>query len=204
MGKQRIIAISREYGSGGHQVAREVAAALELPLYDKNLLEEIARQKSVDVKQLEKYDEHPKHHLLSRRVKGYSNSPQEVIAQMQFDYLRNLAGEGKSFVVLGRCGEYVLKDYEGLVSIFILADETDKTASVAQRENVSLKEADVLRKRTDLKRKMYHNNHCPQKWGDARNYDLTINSSRLGLERTTKLILQYLDDLQEYRCGQLR
>lgn len=196
MGGQRIIAVSREYGSGGHEAARQVAAALKLPLYDKNLLTEIAKKKKVAAKNLRKYDESPKQYLLSRSVNGYSNSPEEAIAQMQFDYLRTMAEEGKSFIVLGRCGEYVLREYAGLVSIFILADQEDKTTEIARREKISQKEAERLQKRTDMKRRLYHNHHCPMKWGDARNYDLTINSSRLGIEKTARLILQYLEDLE--------
>lgn len=147
MSEQRIIAISREYGSGGHQVARQVAEAMGLQLYEKNLLTEIAKKKKVDVKNWEEYDEHPRKYFLSRSVKGYSNAPQEVIAQLQFSYLEELAQSGKSFVVLGRCGEYVLREYKGLVSIFILADETDKIKRIAQREKITEAQAELLRKK---------------------------------------------------------
>ncbi len=193
--KQRIIAIGREFGSGGHLVAEELSKRLELPMYDKNILEHIAELKNVDVKNWEKYDEHPKFSPIFRNVQGYSNSPGEVIAQMQFEYLRRRAEKGESFVVLGRCGETVLKDYDGLVSIFLLADEDSKIKRIAERENLSMEAARARMKSANLKRKVYHNNHSDMKWGDSRNYDLCINSSRLGIDGTVDLIMEYLDKL---------
>ena len=73
--KQLIIAVSREFGSGGHCIAEELARRFALPLYDRNILEEIADEKNVDSRNLEKYDELPKNHLFSRTVRGFSNSP---------------------------------------------------------------------------------------------------------------------------------
>lgn len=105
--KQLIISIGREYGSGGHRIAEELAKRFGLTFYDYHMLGEIALDKKVDVKTLEKFDELPKTPFFSRTVKGYSNSPQENIANLQFDFLRKKADEGESFVIVGRCAETV-------------------------------------------------------------------------------------------------
>ena len=86
--KQLIISIGREYGSGGHVIAEELAKRFEISFYDYHLIGEIAAGKKVDVKTLERFDELPKIPFFSRTVNGFSNSPQENLANMQFDYLR--------------------------------------------------------------------------------------------------------------------
>jgi cytidylate kinase len=109
MGKQFIISISREYGAGGHCIAQMLSEKYNLPLYDKSILENVAQEKGVNAKELEKFDELPKNRLFSRTVSGYSNSPQDVVAQMQFDFLNEKAQSGESFIVLGRCANDVLR-----------------------------------------------------------------------------------------------
>ena len=135
MEKQLIISVSREFGSGGHQIASELSRRFDLPLYDKNILEQIAQKHNLNIRRLAPYDEAPKNILTSRNVKGFSNSPEEQVAQMQFRYLRDRADEGGCFVVLGRCAEEVLKDYPGLVSFFGQGDCGINTARTMGRYN---------------------------------------------------------------------
>lgn len=190
--KQLIIAVSREFGSGGHCIAEELARRFGLPMYDRNILEHVADEKKVDSRNLEKYDELPKNRLFSRTVRGFSNSPQEQIANMQFNFLRKKAGEGESFVIVGRCAESILKGYPGLVTIFVLGDMEAKIERIAHINKVSRSDAEQMIDRYDKKRKAYHNHYCQMKWGDSRNYDLCINSNKLGIERTTDTLEQYI------------
>ena len=190
--KQLIIAVSLEFGSGGHCIAEELARRFALPLYDRNILEEIADEKNVDSRNLEKYDELPKNHLFSRTVRGFSNSPEEQIANMQFDFLRKKAEEGASFVIVGRCAETILKGNPGLITIFVLGDMDAKIKRIAGLHLISRAEAERMIWRHDRKRKAYHNHYCEMKWGDSRNYDLCINSNKLGIERTTDTLEQYI------------
>lgn len=194
MAKQLIISVSREFGSGGHEIAEILAKRFDIPIYDSNLLEEIANSKNLDVDKMEKYDEKPKNVLLSRRVRGYSNSLSEVLAQMQFDYIRELANKGESFVIVGRCAETVLKNHEALVSIFVLADMESKIARVLKHNEISRSEAEAMISMQNKKRKMYHNRYCDDKWGDSRNYDVCINSARLGVERTANVLESYIKE----------
>lgn len=192
MGKRLILSVSREFGSGGHVIAEALARRFELDLYDNNLLEHIAAEKNVGGDTLKKYDERPKNRLFSRTVRGYSNSIQENVANMQFDYLKKMAQEGRSFVVVGRCSETILKGNEGLVSIFVLGDREVKRERIMRLYRLSEDEAEHMMSRKDWERKSYHNYYCKGKWGDSRNYDLSINSSRLGIDRTVDLLETYI------------
>ncbi|MCM1246517.1 MAG: cytidylate kinase-like family protein [Roseburia sp.] len=193
MDKQIIISISREFGSGGHAIADQIAKEMELPLYDRSILEDIANEKGIDKEYLEKFDERPKVPLVSRRVRGHSNSMEENLAEMQFEYLKKKAENGESFVVVGRCAETILKDQKGLISIFVLADRLDKISRVEQQYQLSEKEAVAKINRHDRKRKYYHNRYSQYRWGDSRSYDLCVNSSRLGIRGTAKMLRDYLD-----------
>ena len=190
--QQIIISIGREFGSGGHAIAEILAKRFTLPLYDNNLLLEIAESKNLDVKSLERYDEVPKNRLFSRNVQGYSNSPEENIAKMQFNYLREKADNGESYVVVGRCSEEVLGDYPFVTTVFILGDMDKKIERISKLYNVSSYKAESIITENNKKRKSYHNYYCRCKWGDSRNYELSINSSKLGLEKTADIIEDYL------------
>jgi cytidylate kinase len=193
---QVIITISREYGSGGHAIAVELAERLGFKLYDHNLLDEIAVEKGVDPESLHKFDEMPRKPFLSRSAqggyRGYHSSAEINIAYMQFDYLKKKAAEGKSFVVVGRCAEGVFKDFPQLISIFVLGDRETKCKRIMELYGLSEKEAYDKMNRHDIYRKRYHNTFCEDKWGDSRGYDLCINSSVLGIDATTDMLETYI------------
>ena len=192
MEKQIIITIGREYGSGGHEIGRKLAERLHMGFYDRNILDEIAYGKNVDAEKLAKYDEVPKTMFLSKTVRGFSNSPEENIAQMQFEYIREKAASGESFVIFGRCADYILKDSEALLSVFITGDYESKLERVMERRNFSAKQAAVTIDRHDKNRKAYHNHYCTTKWGDSRNYDMCINSNILGIDGTVDFLENFV------------
>ena len=194
--KQFIISIGREFGSAGHEI--ELSKRFQIPLYDYHLMREIADEKKVNVRNLEPYDEIPKKGFGSRTVRGYSNSPQENIAYMQFEFLKKKAGEGKSFVVVGRCAEEALKEFSGLITIFILGDMDKKIERICKLYEIDAKKAGNLILEQDKKRKNYHNYFCEGKWGDSRNYEFSINSSKLGVPATTDMIEDYIRKRLQY------
>lgn len=196
MEKQLIISIGREFGSGGHEIAEKLAEKFSLKLYDKNLLQHIAEERNVDSKDFEKYDEVPRNMWFSRTVKGLSNSMEENIANMQFDYLKKMAKKGESFVVVGRCAETILRDQPGLISIFVLGDKQQKIERVMHLYDMSAEEAEFFIYRQDRKRKDYHNYYCKGKWGDSRNYDISVNSSKLGEDVTVDILVDYINKRQ--------
>ncbi len=189
---QTIISVSREFGSGGHIIAEKIAKDHGLKFYDRHLLDEIAYENNVKVEVLEKYDEKPRNAFLSRRVGAFSNSMEEILAEMQFDYIRKKADSGESFVIVGRCAETVLTGHTGLISIFVVGDDEAKLKRVEEVYHLNSNEAILKMKRHDKKRRQYHNRHSSFRWGDSRNYDLCINSSKLGLDRTAEALEDYI------------
>ena len=191
--KQVIISIGREFASAGHEIAEILAKKFDLPLYDYHILREVAARKNVKVENIEPYDELPSRTFVSRTVKGHSNSPHVNIAQMQFEFLRKKADKGESFVVVGRCAEEVLKGNKGLITIFILGDMDKKIERVMKYHDMTEKKAIKFIESQSKKRKAYHNYFCETKWGDSRNYDISVNSSVLGIEETAELLIDFID-----------
>ncbi len=189
---QTIISVSREFGSGGHIIAEQIAKDHGLKFYDRHLLDDIAAENNMNAAVLEKYDEKPRNAFLSRRVSGFSNSMEEILAEMQFDYIRKKADSGESFVIVGRCAESVLSGHKGLISIFVVGDDEAKIKRVEKVYGLNTSEAVLKMKRHDKKRRQYHNRHSSFRWGDSRNYDLCINSSKLGLDQTADALEDYI------------
>ena len=188
MSHQLIVAIGRESGSGGLDIAHALAERLQLPLFDKSILQKAAEDKGVSAETLERYDERPYSPLFCRSVRGISSAPEDCVAQMQFELLRQHANAGESFVVLGRCAEEVLADYECLVSIFVEADLDFRIRRTPLPGNEAL---EFIHKQ-DRKRRIYHDQHCKGDWGDAQSYDLVINSARLGIPGTVDVLEHYI------------
>ncbi len=103
-----------------------------------------------------------------------------------------LASSGDSFVIVGRCSEYILKEYSGLVSAFITGETDTKRSRITDKYNMSPEDALKLMKKKDWMRKAYHNYYCSGKWGDSRNYDLCINSSKVGVDGAALIIEEYI------------
>ena len=192
MAKQTIIAISREFGSEGHEIARIIAEDLGLKLYDRSMLDEMADNMGIKVEVLEKHDEKPRNFFLTRTVGKYTNSMEEIVADMQFDFIKEKAESGESFVIVGRCADSVLRGMEGLITIFVIGTKEAKVKHVMDKFDLSESEALIKMARHDKKRSQYHNRHTDGRWGDSRFYDLCINSSLLGVQGTVKILEDYI------------
>lgn len=190
--KQLIITIGREFGSGGHVIGEMLAEKLGIGFYDAEIIQNLSEKKGVAEEMLSKYDEKPSRILMNRTVRGYSTSIEEAVAEMQFQMIRDIAESGESFVLIGRCGETVLSKYDGLIRLFVLGDMDARISRIMARKHVSHSEAQKMIRATDKKRKAYHNYYSDGKWGDSRNYDLTINSTRLGVEGTVEFLEEYV------------
>lgn len=192
MNKQMIISIGREYGANGHYIADKLAEKYSLPVYDSHMIEYIAKEKNLDLNSLKKYDEKMKNRLFSRTVDGHSSSPEDAIAQMQFDFLKEKAAAGESFIVVGRCANSVLKDNPNLISIFVTGDMEVKAKRISSLFNVTIKEAEAMITKNNKKRKQYHNHYSKEKWGDSRYYELIVNTSRIGIEKAYEIVDAYV------------
>ncbi len=193
MGKQLIITVGREFGSGGHIIAVKLAEHFGIQLLDSNILAEVAKKSNAREEYLKKYDESARNLFFSRTVNGFSNSPEEIIAQMQFDYIKQKSDAGESFVVIRRCADYILRKNPALVRVFVLGDTEAKIKRTAEREGISEEKAKIRMEQADKRRKYFHNTHSENKWGDSRSYDITVNSSKLGLDSTAELLIKYIE-----------
>jgi len=193
MEKQVIVTVGREAGSGGLEVARRLAEKLGIIIYDKNIFEHIGERFNIDTTNLQKYDETPRVKGLTRKVRGFSNSPEEQVVEMQRQFLREKAEEGQSYVILGRAGIKPLLDFPCLlIRVFVKADTEFKVARVMEEQGYDEKQALKYMSWVDLKRKSYHNQFCHVKWGDPTSYDIVLKSNKLGIEGTADFLADYV------------
>ena len=192
MAEQMIVALGREFGSGGLEIAQKLAEQLHVSLYDRNILEKIAAEHPGTAADLAGYDEHHGEENHFQRGQRLAVSEEDRLAHIEFDYIRNRAHEGESFVVVGHCAEEILKYHSGLISLFVYADQDFKTERVMEREHVSKQEALALMKRTDSQRQAYHDRFCEKHWGEAATYDLKVNSGWLGIDGTVGMLERYI------------
>lgn len=196
---QLLIAIGREFGSGGHEIAEKLGQCLGLNVYDKNMLDEMSERYGFDREVLDEHEETPVNVLFSRKIRGFSSSIEEVIAQRQFEHIKEKADSGESFIIVGRCAEHVLQGRPGLHAFFIRGDADVKCRTVMGRYNLEERDARELMRRRDRQRKNYHNFYCDGKWGDSRNYDLCINASAIGVDGAVELLYKYLELKEEIK-----
>ena len=197
MKKQLLLSVSRTYGSGGHAIAAKIAGDLGLPLYDRNLLEKMADEKVIKNDEFRKVDDRPHIWMRSRKVRGYSNSLEENLLELQFEYLRKKAQEGESFVVVGRCSESALREFDGLISVFVNGDKEARLDRIMSIQKLGKGDAANKIRRVDRMRKMYHDRFGKKGWGDSSAYDLCINSTKLGIEGTAEILEKYIEARQE-------
>ena len=193
--KQIIIAIGREFGSGGHLVAKKLAEHYNIPLYSKELLDEVAKDGRYSKEVLERFDEKPMNFaFIPVPAGGTTISLEQDIAIRQFNFIRKKANEEKeSYVIEGRCAEEILSDNPNMISAFILGDKDTKTKRVMEREGVDEKTALNMMKKMDKMRKVYHNFYCESKWGDSRTYDICIKIGKVDVDTATDMIIKYID-----------
>ncbi len=197
MKEQIIVAIGREHGSGGHYIAELVSKALGIKLYDKKTIEAAIVDQGYSQELISQKDERPVNFFASRRIGKFSNSIEVNVAERTFQMLRTKAAQGESFVVLGRCGEQVLKDNPNCISIFICGNPQFKLSRIMEKLGLDAEAAIEEIKTVDRSRKNYHNYYCDTKWGDARGYDMTVKSDVLGCEKTAEMLTGYIRDFME-------
>ena len=197
MDKKVIITIGRQFGSGGHEIGEKLAKKLGIKFYDKELLKLIAKESGLCEKVLESYDEKPTNSLLYSIVMDvypsalYSGPTiDQQIYQATYDSIRRLSGE--SCVIVGRCADYILRDCPGLVSIFVHAGSDFRAARVMDEYHLSDAKARDMMVKTDKKRASYYNFYSDKKWGAVDHYDITLDSSKLGIDNTVEMIKYFV------------
>ncbi|MDY3250375.1 MAG: cytidylate kinase-like family protein [Candidatus Choladocola sp.] len=197
MQKKVIVTIGRQFGSGGHEIGEKLARKLGIKFYDKELIKVIAKESGLCEKVLESYDEKPTNSLLYSIVMDVYPSVMytgptidQQIYQASYDSIKKLANE--SCVIVGRCADYILRDCPDLVSVFVHANSDFRAARVAEEYRVSESKARDMLVKTDKKRASYYNFQSEKKWGMASSYNLSVESSALGIEGSVELIADYI------------
>lgn len=184
-----IITIARECGSGGHEIGERLSAHYHIPLYDKTKLIEKAKQIGMYEEMEFFFSEKPVNSLLYAIAIGNVNDKSN---KMVYEMMRKLISE-KSFILLGRCGSDMFKEEKDFTSIFLHGQEEDRIARTMRKQNIDREKAIELLAAVDKKRSTFHHYYTGQVWGDARNYQITLNSSLIGIEEAAEMIVAYIE-----------
>ena len=202
-----IITIGRQAGSGGREIGEKLSQHFGIPFFDRELISRAAKESGFCEEMIQMHDEKPTNSFLYNLVMdtysfGYNTSTfvdmpiSHKVFLAQFDTVKKIADEGPC-VIVGRCADYALSDYENVLRLFIYADDEDRSKRLMDRFKLEEKDAVDLMNKTDKKRASYYNYYSSKKWGHAESYDLCINSSCLGIDGTVKLIIQAVEEFDK-------
>ena len=190
---KRIITISREFGSGGRFIGGEAAKKLGIAYYDKNIINEIAEKSGLSPEYIQENAElSPKKGLFAYAFAGRDitgKSVEDMVYEAQRKVILELADK-ESCVIIGRNADYILKDRDDVLNVFIHGDTPEKIQRITRLYNVEEQKAVKMMADTDKRRMANYNFYTDQKWGKASNYTLCLNSSKLGYDRCEKIIME--------------
>ena len=193
---KRIITISREFGSGGRFIGEEVAKKLGIAYYDKNIIGQIAEKSGLSPEYIQENAElSPKKGLFAYAFSGRDitgKSVEDMVYEAQTNIILGLA-EKEPCVIIGRNADFILKDRDDVLNVFIHGDMPVKIQRISQIYHVSEKVAAKMIEDTDKRRMTNYNFYTEQKWGKASNYTLCLNTSQLGYDRCEKIIMECLE-----------
>jgi len=201
MEEKIIINVGRQLGSGGREIGEKLSELLKIPFYDKELLQIASQESGLGKEFFEKADEINSHNILGGLFSQnawanevYSNYylSNETLFQIQSDVIRKLADQ-HSCIFIGRCADYVLKENQRCLNVFISANLNHRISRIAKLQQLSENKARELIEKTDKKRASYYNYYSNKIWGAAESYHLCINSSVLGIDETVKFILEFAE-----------
>ena len=202
-----IITIGRQFGSGGREIGEKLAAHFGIKCYDKELLSLAAKESGICEEMIEVHDERPTSSFLYNLVmdtysfgynaSSFSNMPiSHKVFLAQFDTIKKIADEGPC-VIVGRCADYALNEYANCLSIFIHSKEDAKTKRIMEKYDLSSTKAKEMMTKKDKQRQSYYNYYSSNKWGRSDTYDLSVDSSVLGIDGTVELLIQFIEDFEK-------
>ena len=195
MASKIIINIGRQFGAGGLDVAHELSKRLGIPAYDKELIQKAAQDSGFSAELFEQSDEKKRLFSLSSIfANGFSDTENYMsdrgLFKMQSETIRKIAEQG-SAIIVGRCSDYILRDMECTLDVFLTSPLEVRAARIAERSGLSLEEAEKLAEEKDRNRAEYYNYYTFTDWGVASTYDLCLDSSVLGIEGTADMIIEF-------------
>lgn len=202
----KVITITRQYGSGGREIGEKLAKALELPFYDNELISRAAKESGFAEAAFERAEEKATNSLLYSIAMGmnaYGNqdfgfaglSLDDKIFLAQSNIIRKVAEE-EPCVIVGRCADYVLKDLPGVVNVFVHAGLDFRIARATKLYGLAEKKAAEQVMKYDKRRANYYNYHTTEKWANMFAYDLAVNVERLGIDGSVDLIRQFIEQCE--------
>mgnify|MGYP000464987560 FL=1 len=190
---KRIITISREFGSGGRFIGEEVAKKLGIAYYDKNIIGQIAEKSGLSPEYIQENAElSPKKGLFAYAFSGRDitgKSVEDMVYEAQRKVILDLAGK-EPCVIIGRNADFILKDRDDVLNVFIHGDMPEKIQRITHLYNVGEQEAVKMMADTDKRRMANYNFYTEQNWGKASNYTLCLNSSEIGYDKCEAIIIE--------------
>jgi cytidylate kinase len=195
MEKKIIINIGRQFGGGGLGVAYELGKKLGIPVYDKELIAKAAQDSGFSKGIFEESDEKKRLFSLSSIFASRFGDTENYMSdrglfKMQSETIRKIAEQG-SAIIVGRCSDYILRDMECTLDVFLTSPLEVRAARIAERSGLSLEEAEKLAEEKDRNRAEYYNYYTFTDWGVASTYDICLDSSVLGIEGTADMIIEF-------------
>lgn len=188
---KRIITISREFGSGGRYLGEEIAKRLGMDYYDKEILVKVAEKTGLSQKYIEQMGEGAPHkHQFSYSFVGRNSagaSMGDYMDTIQREVILEAAEKGPC-VIVGRCADYILRERTDCLNIFVCGNEKEKTDRIMKLYNLSEAEAKKQMKETNKKRRVHYEYYTEQRWGEACNYSICLNSSDIGYENCIDIV----------------
>lgn len=192
--KQGIITISREFGSGGRTIGKAVARKLGIPCYDAELITEMAKQSGFAEDYVREAGEYAPGGLLNSMFTSRAGGPtnEDILWQIQCNIVTQLAKKGPC-VIIGRCGDYILRDRPDVLKVFVHADMAFRAKRIVEVYGQREESPEQRLKDKDKRRSTYYRFYTGRKWGQLDTYDLMLNSGVLGIEKCTELICTIFD-----------
>lgn len=197
-----IVALERQYGSGGREIGKKLAQTLDIPFYDQELLALAAKKSGMSEEYFQNVDETSTNSFLYSLMSGayMAGNPMDPTNAMpvndklfllESNLIREIAQKG-SCVIIGRCADYILQEDPDMISVFVHADLEDRKRRAIEEYGEDAERIEEILKRQDKRRVSYYNFYTTQKWGQARNYDLCFNSG-IGMEQSVALIQYWIE-----------
>ncbi len=197
-----VITISREFGSGGREIGKKLSEKLGIPFYDKELLEIASKESGICRELFDRNDEAYTNSFLYSLVMGsYPMTadgriePEMPLNQKiflaQFETIKSIAKQGPC-VIVGRCADYVLKNERNVINFFITGNTAEKKRRILERYDIEKNKVEDFIKKTDKRRASYYNYYTDMKWGEARNFDMCINTSKTGIDNAVEIMASYI------------
>lgn len=197
----KVITISRQFGSGGRTIGKKVAEKLGIPYYDKELVDQVAKESGFShefIEEIGEYASVTSSFLFNIAVSAHpmglidTMSVSDKLYVCQTNVIRDLAAKGPC-VIVGRCADYVLKDRPNTISVFLKAEMQSKVERAVKYYGVDPQKAEDRIRKADKQRASYYNYYATATWGDVNNYDLCVDTGKLGVEGTVELIARFVE-----------